>query len=405
MAHPPRILLTTLTAGAAVGEKHVCQLRAGDLHLIAANIAADATVLEYPDQATVERELAKGYDIVYLTTQRANDAALTSMARMLRHQAPSATLVLGGPSAAQAAVDADHRCPEPTIPALCELFGLHADEPISHPVIPAYRPTAAYGVPLPGPAASWFSPRLAAADTDCASTFELACQIVDNRGCETLYTTEWQCLRSELTTLMAHTDRALCFEIETANVGMQLTPDELVSLGVTTIWLTGKQESAQVLLYRELRRRGISVVEQHETVEATLLEVIEACWWGLKRLSALTSRGSLLDTRRAQLRSRTLALAPFLPVIQRLSPDPAERKRAAELDQALARYLGPWDVVQQATRLGAVAMARAWRARAALGRRRVQPRLYRTHYPAPRNLHATGPTPLIAALEGERAWV
>ena len=74
--------------------------RSFGLYFIAANIAADVTVLDFPSKRRFAAELRKGYDVVGISFIAPNFVKAREMARLARLHAPGATIVLGGHGAA-----------------------------------------------------------------------------------------------------------------------------------------------------------------------------------------------------------------------------------------------------------------------------------------------------------------
>ncbi|MFH1809244.1 MAG: B12-binding domain-containing radical SAM protein [Pseudomonadota bacterium] len=127
------------------------------LHLLAANIDADVTVLDFPSQQRFVEEIRKGYDYVGLSFIAPNVVKAQRMAELIRAHAPASKIVLGGhgtriPDIAQR-VDADHICSGEGVRWLRQLLGEDPDRPIRHPTIKSALSKRILGLPRPVEAA------------------------------------------------------------------------------------------------------------------------------------------------------------------------------------------------------------------------------------------------------------
>jgi hypothetical protein len=84
------------------------------LHLIASNIEAPTTVLDFPTLDRFRRELRKGYDVVGIGAIAPNFQKVKKMAEAARELSPRSTLVIGGFCAnipdIEKTLDVDHVC-------------------------------------------------------------------------------------------------------------------------------------------------------------------------------------------------------------------------------------------------------------------------------------------------------
>jgi len=153
----PRVLLSSPTRplGPRAGDAFACRADAAfqltwaqdgfrfedimphwGLDLIAANIAAPATVLHYPSAAQFEREVRRGCDWVGLTFNLCTFHKIKPMVQAVRRLAPESRIVLGGYGAvlddATLRPWADHVCREEGIAFMRRLLG-EAPRPFRHP--------------------------------------------------------------------------------------------------------------------------------------------------------------------------------------------------------------------------------------------------------------------------------
>lgn len=107
-------------------------------HLIAANIAADVTVLETPTVEEFKQELKKGYDIVAITFLTLHFPKLVHMIAWARKLAPNSKIVIGGFGTALYNLDrleVDAICQEEGIGFMRRYLGQDLKDPVTHPLI------------------------------------------------------------------------------------------------------------------------------------------------------------------------------------------------------------------------------------------------------------------------------
>jgi haloalkane dehalogenase len=137
------------------------------LHLIAENLDADSTILEWPPEELFCRHLKKGYDYLGIQTKSVHLNQIARMVKMARQIAPATKIVLGGygvshifneyPSDPENASrylreNADHFCFEEGVGFFRKLLGQNPDAPISQvrqPFFEATTPGSEYLVRLP----------------------------------------------------------------------------------------------------------------------------------------------------------------------------------------------------------------------------------------------------------------
>ncbi len=122
------------------------------LYLIAENINAMTTVMEYPHIEDFEEELRKGYDYVGIQLVSINTNKVAHMVRIVRDIAPQTKIIIGGygilslydPPPGEPSRDAqyileqaDHICREEGVRFMRKVLG---DEPIDRPITQKYLP-------------------------------------------------------------------------------------------------------------------------------------------------------------------------------------------------------------------------------------------------------------------------
>jgi hypothetical protein len=109
------------------------------LHLIAANLDAGATVLDYPTESRFVAELKRGYDVVGISGIQPNFLKVKRMCELVRRHAPVATLVVGGFAAmirnAQDLFGADRLCVGEGIRFMRDLLGEPPAFELRHPFL------------------------------------------------------------------------------------------------------------------------------------------------------------------------------------------------------------------------------------------------------------------------------
>jgi haloalkane dehalogenase len=122
------------------------------LYLIAENINAMTTVMEYPHMEDFVEELKKGYDYVGIQLVSINTNKVADMVRKIREIAPRTEIIIGGygvlslydPPPGESSQDAqyileqaDHICREEGVRFMRKILG---DEPIDRPITQKYFP-------------------------------------------------------------------------------------------------------------------------------------------------------------------------------------------------------------------------------------------------------------------------
>lgn len=108
------------------------------LHLIAHNLQADCTVLDYPDEARLVAELSLGWDVVAIGCVVSTLFKARRMVELVRAHCPGATTVVGGPGSLGVGEliepFSDHLCTGEGVAFMRELLG-EPNRPIDFPVM------------------------------------------------------------------------------------------------------------------------------------------------------------------------------------------------------------------------------------------------------------------------------
>ena len=123
------------------------------LILIAANLDAPCTLLDFPTRERFIDELQTGqYDIVGISAIPPNVGKVAEMCRLVRQHAPGTTIVVGGHVAAMPdlpdRVDADHVVRGEGVAWFRRFIGQDPDQPITHPAVYSGFGTRTLGITL-----------------------------------------------------------------------------------------------------------------------------------------------------------------------------------------------------------------------------------------------------------------
>lgn len=267
------------------------------LYLIAANLEATVTILDFPTLAQFTRELRRGYDYVGISFIVANFAKARAMAAAVRRVAPRSRIILGGHGTSIPAVgtliDHDHLCRGEGIAFMRRLLGEDPDRPLRHPLLPNYCNGRIMGVPVPqysgtlvtGVGCANRCPFCATAHyfdgyrplvTTGRELFALCRAYEEQLGYRDFFVHDENFLKQrdradELLRLMTEAGKQYRFRIFASAETLLELPDldYLCRLGVTFIWLGVESQYGDYAKNRgvdfprlvgELRRRGISVL-------------------------------------------------------------------------------------------------------------------------------------------------
>jgi hypothetical protein len=123
------------------------------LYLIAENLNAETTILDFPSQRRFIREIrGDQYDYIGISFIVPNFLKAKRMAELVRQHAPRAKIVLGGHGTSIADVEAqiphDHICRGEGVRFMRELLGEDPTRPIAHPMVDASFKKHLMGIPL-----------------------------------------------------------------------------------------------------------------------------------------------------------------------------------------------------------------------------------------------------------------
>lgn len=274
--------------------------RSFGLYLMAANLAADVTVLDFPNMRRFMRELRQGYDIIGISFITPNFLKAQEMARVVRRLAPEAVLVFGGHGAAIEGIDklldCDHVVKGEGIRWFRQFLGQDVQAPIAHPAMPNIERMSVYGIPFPRKGANLLitgvgcvngcrfcstSHFFGRAYTSFVSSgdelFDLCCKIADQTGVDEFFIMDENFLKTRdraegLLAAMERHRRFFTFQIfSSAEAVLGFGLDKLLRLGVDFLWIGVEASTAEGnyeknkgvdarALVREMRDRGIRVL-------------------------------------------------------------------------------------------------------------------------------------------------
>ena len=294
--------------------------RSFGLYLMAANLDADVTVLDFPDTARFRRELRRGYDVVGISFITPNFLKAREMARIVRCESAQSVLVFGGHGAAiegaDELIDCDHMVRGEGIGWFREFLGQDARAPIVHPPMPSMERMSAFGIPFPRRSANLLITGVGCVNgcRFCSTShlfgceyvpfvssgeelFEVACRTADETGVDEFFIMDENFLKTRdraegLLAAMERHERFFRFQIfSSAEAVLAFGVDRLARLGVDFLWIGVESSTAQGnfeknrgvdtrALVRDLRDRGIRVLasgilcQEHHT-QATIQTEID----------------------------------------------------------------------------------------------------------------------------------
>ncbi len=294
--------------------------RSFGLYLMAANLDADVTILDFPSMKRFVREVRKGYDVIGISFITPNFLKAQEMARVVRREAPGSVLVFGGHGAAiegvKELIECDHMVRGDGIRWFREFLGQDPLAPIAHPAMPSMERMSAYGVPFPRKGANLLITGVGCVNgcRFCSTShyfgreytpfvgsgeelYELACSIADRTGVNEFFIMDENFLKTReraegLLAAMDRNRRYFTFQIfSSAEAVMAFGVDNLVRLGVDFLWIGVEASTSQgnfdknigvdaKALIHELRERGVRVLasgilcQEHHT-QANIQEDID----------------------------------------------------------------------------------------------------------------------------------
>jgi radical SAM superfamily enzyme YgiQ (UPF0313 family) len=299
--------------------------RSWGILMIQENISAPCAVLDFPTRERFARELtAHRYDIVGISSIIVNVGKAREMCRMVRELSPHSTIVVGGHVAAIPGVehllDADHIVKGDGIKWMREYLGEDSAAPICHPALDSGFGLRVMGVRIPNKADS-SATIIASMGCPLGCNFCTTSAFFGGKGkVLNLYSTGEELFRLmeeaessrrvrsffimdenfllqrrralELLELMKAAGKSWTLHIfSSANAIAKYTYDELVELGISSIWIGLESPASQyakldgadtVRLARELREHGIVLLGstilglEHHTPENIEAEIEHA---------------------------------------------------------------------------------------------------------------------------------
>ena len=278
--------------------------RSWGLMLIQANLQADCTVLDYPTlERFVEELTTQKYDVVGISGIPTNLFKVRKMCKLVRKHLPEATLLIGGHIANVPDLDrwcgADHIVKGEGVRWMRRYLGEDEDAPLKHPRVLANLRTRIMGVMLrnnPGNKAATLIPAVGCpmGCNFCSTSamfggkgkfvrffesseqlFWTMCDLEKSLKIQAFFVMDENFLFDrkralELLALMEqHAKPWSLYIFSSANVLRHYTPDELVRLGLSWVWigLEGKDSRYAKLkktdthaMVRELQSHGIRVL-------------------------------------------------------------------------------------------------------------------------------------------------
>ncbi len=286
--------------------------RSWGILMIQENISAPCAVLDFPTREAFARELtAHHYDIVGVSSIIVNVGKAREMCRMIRELSPDSTIVVGGHVAAipgiERILDADHIVKGDGIEWMRRYLGEDAGAPIRHPALSSGFDLRVMGVKIPDKADA-SATIIASVGCPMGCNFCATSAFFGGKGkMLNLYSTGEELFRlmeeaeasrnvksffimdenfllqrqraMDLLARMKAAGKSWAFNIfSSANAIRKYTYEELVELGVSSIWLGlesaqsgyAKLDGADTLrLTRELREHGIVLSGVHHSGAGT----------------------------------------------------------------------------------------------------------------------------------------
>jgi len=275
--------------------------RSWGILMIQGNISAPCAVLDFPTREAFARELTTHhYDIVGISSIIVNIGKAREMCRMVRELSPGTTVIVGGHIAAipgvERLLDADHIVKGDGIAWMRQYLGEEVDAPIRHPDFSSAFDLRVLGVKIPAAADTTSATIIASVGCPMCCNFSPKSDFFGGKGkILNFYETGEQLFHlmehaektrnkhsffimdenfllqkrrvMELLALMKAAGKSWTFNIfSSANAIAKYTYEELVEIGIATIWLGlesprsnySKLDGADTLkLTRELREHGI----------------------------------------------------------------------------------------------------------------------------------------------------
>jgi Radical SAM superfamily/B12 binding domain len=278
--------------------------RSWGLMLIQANVSAPCTLLDFPTLNRFIEEIREHlYDIVGISSITMNLLKVKRMCEIVRQHQPRATIVVGGHVASipdlHERLDADWIVQDEGVRWFRTFLGEDPSRPVRHPVIPTRIGTRSMGISVkekPSDVAVTIIPSVGCplGCNFCSTSsmfggkgnwfnfydsgdelFDVMCQLEGLRGTQSFFVMDENFLLHRrralrLLELVERHDKAwILYIFSSANAIRSFTMDQLVSLGISWVWMGLECESSQyrklhgvdtMELVRELQSHGIRVL-------------------------------------------------------------------------------------------------------------------------------------------------
>ncbi len=278
--------------------------RSWGLMLIQANISAPTTLLDFPSLDRFIAEIgSRSYDIIGISSITMNILKVRHMCELVRSHQPGAVIVVGGHIAGipdlQARVDADWIVRDEGVRWFRQFLGEDPNQPIRHPVIPTRIGTRSMGIAVrekPRDVAVTILPSVGCpiGCNFCSTSsmfggkgrwfhfyrsgdelFDIMCQLEWLRGTQSFFVMDENFLLYRKRTLRLlelierHDKSWILYVFSAAGAILTYTIDQLVSLGISWVWMGLECENSQytklhgidtLKLVRELQSHGIRVL-------------------------------------------------------------------------------------------------------------------------------------------------
>src|SRR5579872_7387066 len=274
--------------------------RSWGIMMIQQNISAPSTLMDFPTREAFAKELTtQSYDVVGISSIIVNVGKVREMCRMVREISPGSTIVVGGHVSAipgiDGLVDADHIVKGDGIAWMREYLGEDSSAPVRHPALDSGFDLRIMGLRLPDRVnssativASMGCPlgcnfcatsaffggkgKMLNLYTTGAELFRVMEQAESSRGVTSFFILDENFLLQkrralELLALMNAGRKSWALHIfSSANAIAKYRPEELVELGISSIWIGLESPRSQyaklagadtMQLAAELRDHGI----------------------------------------------------------------------------------------------------------------------------------------------------
>lgn len=278
--------------------------RSWGLMLIQVNLQAPCTLLDFPTEERFVQELKTiQYDVIGISSIMTNLLKVRRMCKLIRKYQPQATIVVGGHIANLAVLpeyaDVDHVVRGDGVRWMRKFLGEDEHKPVRHPVVRANIGSRIMGVSLqnhPGDACATLIPSVGCpmGCNFCSTSamfggkgkfieyyqsgdelFQIMCKLEAALGVRAFFVMDENFLLNKkralelLECMDEHEKPWSLYVFSSANVLQKYTPEQLVALGISWVWLGLEGKESQytklagtdtIKFVRELQSHGIRVL-------------------------------------------------------------------------------------------------------------------------------------------------